>query len=179
MRKLIFLLTTGCAVLLIVVLFFVFSVFQKPPSQENTIIAVPTKFPSSNQNSTGQTQPPVIYDTKKTSELVDAAKNKKTLSETGILAKNKLVASLNNTSGSIYSSLQVKINYIKSPDVFQAEIESTNIAQAKQEAVDWMVSQGFTKDDICKLPLSFYLGSEASASLQNTKTIFNPLPDGC
>lgn len=180
MKKVLFILTAGVAVLFIIVLFFVFSALQKQPAPKNNQIAVPTKIPSSNsQDSAGQTRPPVIYDTKKTNELVEAVKNKKGLSQNGIAAKEKLILLLKNTSGSVYKSQQVRIDYVKSPDIFQVEILSTDVTLAKQEAVNWMVSQGFTKDDVCKLPLSFYLSPETSASLQNTKTIFNPLPDGC
>lgn len=179
MKRILFILISGAAVLFIIVLFFVFSALQKQPAPKNNQITVPTKIPGSKQNSTGQTRPPVIYDTKKTNELVEAVKNKKGLSQNGIAAKEKLILSLNSTSGSVYSSLQVRIDYIKSPDIFQVEILSNNIAQAKQEAVNWMISQGFTKDDVCRLPLSFFLSTAASLSLQSSNTIFNPLPDGC
>lgn len=179
MKKILFLFTAIFATILILVIFFAFSVLQQP-KLNNTQIAIPTKIPSnSNSNNTSQTHPPILYDTKETNTLVESAKNRKGLSQNGSVAKAKLTSTLNNISGNAYASSQVRIDYVKSPDVFQAEILSTNIPSAKQEAVSWMISQGFTKDDVCRLPFSFYLNTKASDSLKNTGTVFSPLPDGC
>lgn len=127
----------------------------------------------------GKSSQTFTYDSSKTDQLLDTVKKRPQLLTRSIEAKNKLLQELDNSSGVVYSSSQVKIEYVKAPDVFQAEILTTNITIAKQEAASWMVSQGFIAADLCKLPLSFYLNFEILQRLRDTGTIFNPLPDGC
>ena len=126
-------------------------------------------------------EPPQVftYDSSMTAQLLNTVKDRPQLSANSLEAKNKLLQKLDNLSGVVYSSSIIKIEYVKAPDVFQAEILTTSITIAKQEAVSWMVSQGFIATDLCTLPLNFYLNFEVLQKLRDTRTIFNPLPDGC
>lgn len=166
--------------ILAIILFVIFSFLGGQPTKpQDPGTILPTKNPESSRDFENKVVAPMHYDTQKTEELVSAAKNRKALSENGIATKLRLTTSLNGASGRIYASPTVSIEYIKSPDLFQGEINSTSIMLAKQEAVNWMVSQGFTKEDICKLPFSFYLSSFVRNSSEGSSEIFNPLPEGC
>lgn len=175
MKKLFFIIISAIFITASVFLFFIFSFFSpqsQPPPQLFTPTAVPTLVE-------GQYLNTVRYDSKKTETLIEKAKERSELSSAGKEAKEKLINSLDNQSGAIYSSPVVRIDYIKSPDLFQAEIITPNIPAGKQESSDWMIKQGFTASDLCSLPFSFYLGSKARESVLSTGTIFNPLPEGC
>lgn len=175
MRTILFFFLAGTVVILILVIFAWLLFFQQKPASR-PIPAIPTQIP---QNINVTPRPRVNYDLKKGGELVEASKDRQSLSETGNAAKVRLKNSLRTTSGEVYSSPQVSILYVASPDLFQAEILSEDVQAAKQEAANWMVAQGFTRDDLCKLPFSFYLGTEASKNYVESGTVFNPLPEGC
>lgn len=177
MRKLLFILTAVVVIILVIALFILFQVFQQPRMTPTTI-PIPTKIPQGG-NSTPAPHLRTNLDLKKADDLVDAATNRQTLSAAGTAAKTKLISSLNNSSGVVYTSPTVKISYIASPDLFQSEILSADDTAAKQEAVNWMLSQGFTQDDLCKLPFSFFLGPVSSQKYLNSNNAFNPLPEGC
>lgn len=174
MRKIIFILVSSGVVLLILALFMTFQSLQQPVTPPNNI-PIPTKIPQSNTSIPGRR---INFNIEKADELVDKAENRQTLSDTGVSAKAKLISSIQG-SGPVFSSPNVKISYIKSPDLFQAEILSADDIIAKQEAISWMLSQGFTQDDLCKLPFSFFLGTVSSQKYLNSSEVFNPLPDGC
>lgn len=177
MRKILFIFIAATIVIFIIVLFVLFQALQQPRLTPSTV-PIPTKAP-------GSTEPlPTPHlrtnlDLKKADELVDAATNRQALSFTGSTAKTRLISTLNGTSGAIYSTPNVKISYIVSPDLFQSEILSSDDTAAKQEAVNWMLAQGFTQDDLCKLPFSFFLGAVSSQKYLNSNEVFNPLPEGC
>lgn len=178
MRKILFIFTATTIIIFIIVVFIAVSFFQGG-SQNTPNPALPTKAPGSSNNSGNQVVAPVQWDSKKSEELVDAADNRESLSQNGTAAKQKLIALVNNVSGTVYVSQAISIDYIKTPDLFQVQINTGDVAQAKQEAVNYMITQGFSKDDLCKLPLSFYLSPQVSQQLQETQDTFNPRPDGC
>lgn len=179
MRKLIFLLTSGVAILFIMGLFFFFQLSTSPKKESAPNLSLPTPVPLIPQEGKKTQAPNVQYNENKTNELINKVKTRQPLSPEGASAKQKLISSLGNTSGNIFTNNNVQIDYVGSPDLFQAEILTTNITLAKQEAVNFMLAQGFLQTDICSLPLSFYLNSQVSSQLKNSNTIFNPLPEGC
>ena len=81
-------------------------------------------------------------------------------------AKERLLAQLPNGqhSGNLYQSSIVSIDYVQGPDLFQVEVLTTNVAQAKAQAVAWFEQKGFSQEGICHLPLSFYLNFQVSFS---------------
>ncbi|MGE5041636.1 MAG: hypothetical protein ACM3IJ_01900 [Candidatus Levyibacteriota bacterium] len=177
MKTLLFAFTAFFAVVLIISLFLLFQSMQsKSVNPTNPTVTAPTPIeaPSSKFN-----KPQVPYNGTKTDQLIDSMKNRKTLSDAGAAAKEKLKTSLQGKSGTLYESSQVLLEYVSSPDLFQAQIKTINISSAKQEAVNWLMSQGFTSSDMCVLPLSFYLLQSLKPQLSQMGTVFNPLPEGC
>lgn len=180
MRKLIFFISSGIAVLLIVILFFVFQFISSPRNtQPVNNFSLPTPVPLGLKTIPSQSRPNLKYSRQKTDELLNKAKIRQALSPEGEVAKIKLISGLGNTSGRVFVNENITIDYMSSPDLFQGEILSNNISGAKQEAVNFMLSTGFSPSDVCYLPLSFYLNSKISSELKKSNIIFNPLPEGC
>ena len=176
MRTLVFTVTSFLFIILILVVFLALTVFKPQSNPQQTSIIQPTPFPTP---ITTFISPSVKYNAEKTNQLVESAKNRQTLSQTGLTSKQALIDKLGGTSGEVYTSSNVRIDYIESADLFQAELISSNINTAKQEATSWMLTQGFTQQDLCNLPFSFYLGILPRKSLETSGQSFNPLPDGC
>jgi hypothetical protein len=113
--------------------------------------------------------------------LLDKVNNRQELSESDITVKNKILSSLptGETSGTIYQTQDVTVQYIQSFNLFQAEITTTNISSAKTAATNWFINQGMSRQGLCDLPLSFYLNFSVKNQLPDNGASFNPLPEGC
>lgn len=124
---------------------------------------------------------PVIisYDQQKRDQLVEKIAGKKTLSATDTQVKSKVLSSLYNSSGVVKQDPDFTVVYLKTPDLFQVEIATINYLQAKGNATNWFLSQGFSTNGICNLPIQFYLSAQIKTQLKNTDINFNPLPEGC
>jgi len=145
---------------------------------EPTTYALP---PASTPQEEQQTYPPVQYDSNAQDILLEKFQNRKTLSESDMLAKKQMLKLLpdGNTSGNIYESTNIIIGYVHDPDDLNVEITTTNINLAKTEAVQWFKSHGFSEKAVCDHPVSFYLSSETADLLRGSGIIFNPLPLNC
>lgn len=91
--------------------------------------------------------------------------------------KQELIANVKD-GGTIIETPEFNIHYFP-PDIFQAEIKTTNIVDSKEKAIAWFKGKGLGEEDICKLPLTFYLSPEVAQKLQGSGVIFNTLPDFC
>lgn len=176
MKTILFLITAFCAVLIIVVLFFILQRMQGSQNLGTPQVSAPTLAPTQTETRLPNR---VTYDLQKGREVADKAKSRQPLSQAGISAKNTLISTLPSGTGIVYAGTAVKISYLSAPDLFQGEILTLPAADAKSEAVNWMISHGFTRDDICNLPLSFYLGASAYQKAAESNLKFNPAPDGC
>lgn len=176
MKTIVFAVTSFLFIILMLVIFLALTVFKKQDGFLQAPITQPTPFPTP---ITSLTTPAVRYNTEKTNQLVESAKNRQTLSQTGVSSKKTLIDKLGGVSGEVYKSSNIRIDYIESADLFQTEIISANINTAKQEAISWMLAQGFTQQDLCNLPFSFYLGILPRKNLEASGQSFNPLPDSC
>lgn len=142
---------------------------KKTPSPLPTPTPVKSVFPTIIQK---------VVDKPGTSEkLIEIVKKREPLENKDQEIRKKLISSLGNKSGIIDSNSYYTIEYVKAPDTFQTEIKTTDAQAAKEKATNWFLSQGFSKEGICKLPLFFYLDSNTKSKLNNFE--FNPLPEGC
>ena len=91
--------------------------------------------------------------------------------------KRQLTAPLGE-AGVLTDGPDFRIDYI-APDFFQVEIKTTNIFDARENAVAWFKEKGFSEEDICKLPVTFYLDAEVARKLEGSGIVFNALPDFC
>lgn len=174
MKKILFIIIAFITSILVIVVFFMLNFSQQQNNLDQNLL-LPTPLPT---QTISKRKPPVLYNQEKTNLLVERAQDRIQLSSNGTLVKERLIKKLNGESGDIYTSPKIRIEYIQAPDLFQAEILSTEITSAKEEAVNWMLSQGFTSEDLCNLPFSFYLSIQAKNSIKSNE-VFNPLPEGC
>lgn len=178
----------GVPIIFMIVVFLVaFTIYNRVSNPKSNTLSptppVPSLSPSENQGSSvppsNSTNPPVLYDTNAVEKLNALVENRQTLSAQDQKARNTILNSIGNTSGVFYTSDKVVIDYVKTADQFQVEILSTDITGAKQDAVNWFLSKGMSKEGLCKLPLNFYLNWDIAQKLRGQVTNFNPLPDGC
>lgn len=114
-------------------------------------------------------------------DLVTRFDNRKQLSATDIQAKQRILSFLpaGETSGTIYQTANIQIEYNDVPDIFQVEVFNKNIDAAKSETVAWFKSQGMSQDGICYAPVQFYASFDLLQELKQENREFNPLAPGC
>lgn len=127
-----------------------------------------------------QKNPDIIYSKDGTDKLIETAKTRPTpTTQSDATIRDTLVASVGEDGGVLYQSPLVKISYVKVPNDFESEILGGDIDASKTDAISWLKTKGMTEDGICKLPLFFYLSTEARAELKKTGQKFNPISDFC
>lgn len=92
--------------------------------------------------------------------------------------KSKLIASpIKNNNGDllIYQSQNFYIEYITSPQVFFVKILK-DVDKSKILAQNWLKGQGAKQEDLCTLPVRFFL---ATTEARQENLNFSSLPDGC
>lgn len=113
--------------------------------------------------------------------LIDYIQNRKPLSQSDTTIRANILAETGTTeqSGEIYSSPNIFIEYVRSADIFQVEIKSTEIDMAKTEALVWFQNKGMSKEGLCAMPISFYLNYDIKTQIGEAADSFDPLPPGC
>lgn len=112
-------------------------------------------------------------------KLYDKLTNERILAEIDKSKRALIISEIGSKSGTLYSSPNVLLGYLSSPDYFQAEITTNDVDSAKKEVVDWFLSKGISRSGICNLPIMFMLDEETSNYFINSKKEFNPLAPGC
>lgn len=91
--------------------------------------------------------------------------------------KERLVAPLGE-GGVLTENEDFRVEYY-APDFFQVVIKTTHVAEASGKAINWFKDQGFSEDDICKLPVTFSATPEVEQKLREGGSSYNALPDFC
>lgn len=115
-------------------------------------------------------------------QMTPGVKQTTELSENDTQARSALLETFlpeSKTSGVVFESTNVRVEYVEPIDGFLGEILTENITEAKDEAINWFLSQGISKEGICTLPINFYLNKDVRDSLNEISTEFNLLPPGC
>lgn len=150
----------------------------KKPADLPIVPTTPTQ--TEKQKEQTQKSAPVKYEKASTDKLLQLVNTRPTPSSTNdATIRTSIVEALGGKSGILYTSLNVTLEYVKTPNDFEGEIKTENISAAKQEAEIWLKNKGLTNDGICKLPLFFYLNRETAQKLKGSNIKFNPLPNGC
>ena len=184
------------ALILVIIIFGIvyMLLFQPPqqPSKQNLVI--PTAYPTQEEapsptqevspDEAGSAPPHediVTFDHQAEIKLLDRLKNRRALSETDSFAKATILTFLpsGESSGIVYQTSTILVEYIEPVDEFQVTIFTTNILQAKTEANLWFRIHGVSQQGICDLPLNFLPGAGLIDYLRETRTIFNSLPNEC
>lgn len=161
-------------ILLLLIIGLVMIAFQAvtPPEESQP---TPTLVPSPT------TVKQVLFDKESEMLLLDKLINRETLAENDAAVKSRILTNLpaGKTSGVVYQSGIVRVEYILPVDEFKAQILSTSIDQAKKDAVQWFQQQGMSAQGICALPLNFYLQTNVARYLKENQIVFNLLPNEC
>ncbi|MDO8551109.1 MAG: hypothetical protein Q7S03_00290 [bacterium] len=126
-----------------------------------------------------RTNPPITYNSAQTEKMLEIWKARPTLTPQDSLIRAKLINSLGGKSGVLSETAKYRLEYVKAPNDFEAEILTVDIETARLEALTWLKNKGLTADGICKLPLSFYLSRSVTQQLAGKNIDFNPLPGNC
>lgn len=114
------------------------------------------------------------------STFANAIDNKPQLSIADAAAKQNLITLLiTQNKDATYQTTDFKIMYIKTFDMFQVEIETTDIRKAENETVVWFAANGISKDGLCKLPVQFYPNFQINQLLKQQNIQVPPLAIGC
>jgi hypothetical protein len=151
----------------IILITFVLFLFRPTTPSQEQVIPTPTPIPNVLQNPNSAT------------EVFNTLNNREDLSPSDTQAKENILQTVNNTTGTVYESPTVAIFYLATPDLFQAQIRTTDTNQAKNDAINWLISQGLSRSSICHLPLIFYLSTDTAATLKDSNQSFSPKVPGC
>jgi hypothetical protein len=124
--------------------------------------------------------PLVNYNKKSSDKLLEIVESRPTPgapSDKNLRAQ--LISELDNQSGIIQNTASYRLEYVASPDSFEVEIKTSEITKAKDEAILYLKTRGFTEDGICKLPLMFYVNHEVAKNMKSGEDEFNQIPDFC
>jgi hypothetical protein len=168
-------------ILVLIVFFIVFilaTTHQTAQLTQNSIQVTPSPIPSQVPEGAN---PPLTYDKTASNKLLDYFENRRTLSSDDTFAKANILSQLpaGQQSGVIDTTQNYSIDYEHAPDMFQVEILTPNIQDAKNEANVWFREHGLSQVGICTLPVEFYMNRAVAESLRNRNIIFSPLPNGC
>lgn len=144
------------------------------PSSLNPTAAKPTMAPDKTQ-----TNPPVKYNGNSSIKMLERLKKRIPLSVKDEATKQRIITSINGKSTILRTTATFRVEYIKSPDVFLVEVKTIDIGKGKVDARSWFISQGFTPQGACELPVVYYLNSEVASQLRDLGITFSPLADGC
>lgn len=112
-------------------------------------------------------------------KLYDELTSERVFTDKDRASRALIISEIGNKSGTLYSSPNVLLGYLSSPDYFQAEIRTNNDISAKNEVVNWFLSKGVSRSGICDLPIMFMLDEKTSSYFIDQKLKFNPLAPGC
>ena len=139
----------------------------------------PTKANITSSPNKPQTNPPILYHSQSTKKMFEKLKNRTPLSVKDESAKKRILSSIKDRSVTLRTAPTFRIEYISSPDVFMVEIKTIDIGKGKLDAKNWLISQGFTEQGACELPVVYYLNSDVSSRLRDFGITFSPLASGC
>lgn len=167
---------TGILIAIVCITLIIFLNNKSGDSQSPSPIPIPTRYPVFKNKVLEKNVP---YDTDEQEKLSRTLKERPALSSQGATLRQNLITMLNNESGILHETDTYRIEYIHSPDFFMTEIKSPNITGTKQSVSDYLTSIGFSQNDICYLPLIFYVNKNVAQQIKDSSVQFSPLPIGC
>lgn len=125
-----------------------------------------------------ETRPKVKYEQGSLGKSLIKLTSRTPLSPSDTSTKQKLIDIASANSGLIDKTKLYSIEYIRAIDDIEVEILTTDIDQAKTQAVDYLKTQGLSDQGMCNLPVRFYLNYVVTKEI-SPSVVFNPLPPGC
>lgn len=146
---------------------------------QNTPSPSPNIAPSPTSPTNQQTRPRVTYDTTAVKKLEALLDQREKLSPSDQAIRKQIIQSAGNKTTVLSQTKTYILRYIQPVDLFQAEINTIDIAQAKKDVDLYFTAKGISKNGLCYLPLTFYLSKQTSQQLTGKNISFSPIPDGC
>lgn len=175
MKKIVVIIIGIILIILIFVTLLFLEKLKTKPKQNPTNPTPPTA-----SRITEKTATSVRYNADKSRTLLKTLLERPTpTTQTDAAIREQLVASLSGNSGTLSETTTYKLDYVKAPNDFEAEIKTANASSAKQEVVSYLLLKGLTNDGICKLPLVFFLDFQVLNSYRLSGKTFSPIPDFC
>ncbi|OGH10245.1 MAG: hypothetical protein A2152_02985 [Candidatus Levybacteria bacterium RBG_16_35_6] len=123
-----------------------------PSAQENTTQKTLLPSPTEDPAIKGITRPLTDVETR---AMVEELKNRLPLTDDVIRKRDAIINNV-GTVDIVFLSKNVKINYDKLSDVFNAIILTNDITAGREDAFYFFEKNGINKSDSCDLPLVFY-----------------------
>jgi len=139
----------------------------------------PTKVATPSGPIKPQTNPPVRYNKLTTKKMLDKLNRRTPLSTQDESTKQRIIRSINNKPSILRTDITFRVEYISGPDLFMVEIRTVDIGKGKLDAKNWLISQGFTTQGACELPVVYYLSGSVAQQLRDLGITFSPLAEGC
>src|SRR3989344_5076229 len=76
----------------------------------------------------------------------------------------------------LFQSDSIVIRYVTTPDIFLVTVFKEPVADFKREAQNWFKAHGLKQENLCTLPVRFFL---ANLELKKANPDFSNFPDGC
>ncbi|HSX08822.1 MAG TPA: hypothetical protein VLF93_01590 [Candidatus Saccharimonadales bacterium] len=169
-------------ILVLVIISIAYILIAQPQQNQTTNTTVQTTVsPTSIPVSIIQPNTPLKWNPQSSRTFLQKEEQRTPLSSSDSQAKARILQLLpaGQNYGTVYSSQNITIEYIQALDIFEVEIFTINVANAKIEAENWFMQQGMSQAGICTLPVGFYPDSATASILIESDYVFNELPDGC
>lgn len=162
----------------VVVLFYIAIVvlFLSPFSPQSTS---PSPIPTITTNPSSTEDVRKITPTDTEQKLLQTIENRTELSEKDAIKRAALVAKLQGDSGVLVTTDSFVVSYLKTPDVFQVEILSTDVDAARLASLSWFLDQGLSQEAICTLPVAYFPSAPVLSSLKQQNKKFSVVAPGC
>jgi hypothetical protein len=176
-----FILTFGIILTIIIIAIAIISLKTAVQPTVTITTTTPTLSPTPLEQQIIQTTTPLKWNQNASKITLQREEQRIPLSTSDEQAKTRILQLLPNGQnyGVVYSSPNVTIQYDQALDLFEAETLNINVAAAKKEAENWLKQEGMSQQGLCDLPLDFYPGGTSEYLLQQSKFIYDELPDGC
>lgn len=153
---------------------------QAPRIPNTQIVSLgPTRINTTQELNQPQTNPFMKYHAKSTKKMLERLKSRVPLSIKDESTKQRIVKSVNGKSSILITTQTFRVEYIESPDIFMVEIKTIDIGKGKSDTKEWLISQGFTPQGACELPVVYYLNLNVASQLRDLGLTFSPLEEGC
>ncbi len=93
------------------------------------------------------------------------------------LKREKLIEMADKT-GRIHKEDSFSVSYDEKSQVFNIELLAPDTTKAKGDSVQWMALEGIDENEVCKLPIFFYIDESAKQQLPRYFDIDQNVP-GC
>lgn len=172
----------GLAGIILIIYLVVAWVMLSPQkkSADDTPVSQSTQVSPTPRYRGERAKPPVVYSLKAMKKQEELLNDQYKISEADRAVRTQIIHNAGNKTATLSETATYSLLYVGPLDLFQAEIKTIDISQAKKDAASYFITKGVSKEGICRLPLSFRLSREIVQSVSGKNNFaFDPTPEGC